>query len=152
MAQDIEPRARVVRRTTAVSATNGLNDVLRKRPAIGDRRARDPKELTQGRGVRVEAMGQALVAHALKALQLGIVGDQVEKRWLNQRQRPHLFRRAGGRDQRTKRAVGVGDDMGTSIEQWREIGGVEIEVLAPIRGRWTGREAASVGSDQPPAI
>jgi hypothetical protein len=73
-------------------------------------------------------VGQKLVAHTLKARHLGIARDQVEERRLDQRQRPHLRRVARGRDQRSKCAVGMCDDVGTSIEQRREIGGVDIEV------------------------
>ncbi len=86
VAQDIEPRTRVGRRSAAVSATNRLDDVLGKRSAVRDGRTRNPKELAQRRGVRIEATGQDLSAQALKAPQLGIVRKQVEKRRLDQRQ------------------------------------------------------------------
>ena len=121
-------------------------------PDIRNGRAGDPEELAQRRGVRLEAVGQKLVAHALEAHQLRVVGEQVEERRLDQGQRPHLCRPARRRDQRAERAVGVRDDVGASIEQRSEVGGVDIEVLAPVRGRRTGREAAPVDGDQRPTI
>jgi hypothetical protein len=101
-----------------MSATNGLDDVLGKRPAIWNRGTRDPKELSQRRGLRVEATGQDLITCALKALQLGIVREQVEKRRLDQRQRAHLRRAACSRNQGSKRTVGMCNEVGTSLKQW----------------------------------
>ena len=120
-------------------------------PASGTGGARDPEELPQRRGVRLEAMGQELVAHALKAHQLGVVGEQVEERRLDQRQRPHLRPACASPRSAPRAAVGMRDDVGTAIEQRHEIGGVDVEVLAPVRRRWAGREAAPVDGDQRPA-
>lgn len=150
-AQDIEFRACVGRRTTAVSATNGLDDVLRKRPAIRNRRTRDPQELSQRCGVRIQATVQDFIAHALKAFQLGIVRYQVEKWRLDQRQRPHLCRAAYRRNQGSKRSVGVCDHVGAPPKQRYEVSGVKVEVLTPAGGRWAGGKAPSVNADQPPA-
>jgi nicotinamidase-related amidase len=76
VAQDIEGWTRLARRSTAVGTTNGLDDVLGKRPTIRNGRARDPQELTQRRGLRVEAVGKGLVAHALKRTSSGSSGTK----------------------------------------------------------------------------
>ena len=75
--KDVEPWARLSRRSAAVGAANGVDDVLGKRPVDRNGRAGYPQELAQPRGIGVEAVGQDLVADELKALSSASSG----RRW-----------------------------------------------------------------------
>src|SRR3954462_10090586 len=81
-------------------------------------------------------------------LNLGVAGDKVEERWLDQRQRAHVLRPARRRDQRSQYAVRVSDDGWSGIEQGPEMDCVDFEVVPSGR---TGRVATPMNERQRPA-
>jgi hypothetical protein len=124
--------------------------ILGKR-AVADRCARDDEKLAHLGRVHVHSAGEDRIANALKPRHLGIVRDEVVERRLDQGERAHAARRGRGGDQRSKDAVGVGDNVRAAGEQRRQIQGVHLEVLTLPRWR-TRRVATAMDIGQRPPI
>ena len=116
-AKHLERRAGLAWQAATVRATHSAGDLFRKRPVIHSERSRETKELAQGGRVRVEAVGEDFVPHALQARYLWVTGNQVVEGRLDQRQRAHLRRAARGRDQRPQDPVRVRDDVRARVQQ-----------------------------------
>jgi hypothetical protein len=118
-----------------VRATNAVGHRFRERAVIDPRRARDAEKFPEHCWVGVETLPEYDVPDPLEALNLRIAWDQVVERRLDQGKRAHVLRPSGGCDQGSKHSIGVGEDVRTRAEQRDDVGGVDREVLAPIRGR-----------------
>jgi hypothetical protein len=98
-----------------MGATHAASDVVWKR-SVGDvRGARDAEKLAQNSRVGSEALSEDGITQTRQVLDLGIARQQVEERWLDQRQGAHIRRPSGGGDQYPQRAVRVRDDVWADI-------------------------------------
>jgi hypothetical protein len=98
-----------------MGATHAASDVVWK-GSVGDvRGARDPEKLAQNSRVSIEALSEERITQTRQVLDLGIVGHQVEERWLDQRQGAHIRRPSRGGEECPQRTVRVRDDVWAAI-------------------------------------
>jgi hypothetical protein len=67
-----------------MGAPHAASDVIWQGPVVDVRGARDPEKLAQSSRVSIEALGEHRITQTRQALDLRIVGHQVEERWLDQ--------------------------------------------------------------------
>jgi len=86
LAQAIQRRPCLTRQAAAVCATDAAQDLLGKRALVGNGSTGKSKELPEYAWVCVDTVCQNGVAHDLEMSDLAVVGNQMEKRRLDQRQ------------------------------------------------------------------
>ena len=149
-ADPIQIGPRLAGHPTAVSATNPVGHRFRERPVVDPGCAGQAQELPECLGVSVEAVGQNGVADALEMLDVSVARHEVVQRRFDHGQGPNVFRPLRRRDEGSQNAVRVSDDMRTGGEQGEDVGGVDVEVLAPLDRR-AGRIAAAMDVRKGPA-
>jgi hypothetical protein len=149
-AQTVQCWASLVRGAGVMRAMNGAGDMLGYRTIVGDRRARDPKELAEHGWIRIEAVSKAGLPDVPPSPGVRVV-EWMDGR-LEQRQRSDPSRMPSRGNDSADGAVAVGDDMRTAMEQGCDVDRVLVEVLAAAGRSRTWIEASTVDSRQGPSL